>query len=939
MTIKDTIFKEEQEALGTVVNKIEVELLKLQKKKTKIEDELDGFIVVDATDHANKLVLLSDKRRYTEEINELKPTLNETYFGRLDLENQSNEVNTTYIGKKEVMLDFKQYVADWRTPVAECFYKKRDKEFLIRNQTYLLSLRRAFNIKNGQLLDYTTEYDNNEELYKDIIDPFLIQVIKDKRRQNRLSDIIKTIQENQNDIIRLPLEDSFAVQGCAGSGKTMILLHRLSYLIYNNDFLDLSKIKVLTPNPIFNLHINDLSEELGLNTIKRLSMEEYYASLINSLSSGLTVNSVTASEKSLKSELLSEIYSDEAVLSFEELYENEWMEVIYQLIDLGIKQDFRNFSMPFPKSLVYNQSLYTFLDKSVKDCLKQIDAHEKEINSLKEIIIRSKSSIEKNILDKEEYIIEKDKVFNSLSQKIKKQIKFSTESIKKAELSISNKKNLINNLSNQLNELNQVKTNEIDSIKYLSIDSITSINDEIGKQISNITADLINEYQLRKNELFNTPAYNIVKRNRIRRLIEGIEVNYQIVANSILKEIIDEQKTIQTNKMLEVEKIKKRIEELQILIKEDEITLKNFNKNLLSLELEENYILNPSNYPSSTTKTFTFELDELRRYSFLIDTLNSIDKSLKHFEKQISASEEKLIELSNKYDIENYKKKFDKYKNTIQRLSFGKLTTNVYYNYLMQLYKKHQVKYTKTNYRHKLIYKLLLCTYYFPVLKNKDSFLNFDEAQDISTIEYKLIRKIMGDECIFNLYGDVNQLVYDFKGISDWSDIPGVEENVYVLNENYRNTLQITEYCNNKLGFEVFPIGINGEEIIEASTPDALSWISSKKRSETSSRCAIIFKHGKKNIENSIKQYFSEDKISTYKVDDSKISILSVEDAKGLEFDHVVVFSDSMHENEQYISFTRSLQGLCVVHDQFAAEKQIESEEEVNPETLDFATE
>ena len=43
---------------------------------------------------------------------------------------------------------------------------------------------------------------------------------------------------------------------------------------------------------------------------------------------------------------------------------------------------------------------------------------------------------------------------------------------------------------------------------------------------------------------------------------------------------------------------------------------------------------------------------------------------------------------------------------------------------------------------------------------NPDTFLNIDEAQDISIAEYHLLRMVLGDKCVFNLYGDINQSVY-----------------------------------------------------------------------------------------------------------------------------------------------------------------------------------
>ena len=107
-------------------------------------------------------------------------------------------------------------------------------------------MRRAILINNAKIEDIETEYDITEnDLFDadDIIDPFLLKVIREKRQIHKLTDIIATIQSNQVDIIHKPLNAEFIVQGCAGSGETMILLHRLSYLKFHNPNIPLKKSK------------------------------------------------------------------------------------------------------------------------------------------------------------------------------------------------------------------------------------------------------------------------------------------------------------------------------------------------------------------------------------------------------------------------------------------------------------------------------------------------------------------------------------------------------------------------------------------------------------------------------------------------------------------------------------------------------------------------
>ena len=66
------------------------------------------------------------------------------------------------------------------------------------------------------------------------------------------------------------------MQGCAGSGKTMILLHRLSYLMYNNEQLAPRDVLVVTPSDSFNEFIDELSKTLELGLVKTITLKNYY---------------------------------------------------------------------------------------------------------------------------------------------------------------------------------------------------------------------------------------------------------------------------------------------------------------------------------------------------------------------------------------------------------------------------------------------------------------------------------------------------------------------------------------------------------------------------------------------------------------------------------------------------------------------------------------
>ena len=226
-------------------------------------------------------------RRCREEIEGYKGFFVEPYFARMDLFDDKEGYNSYYIGKKG---DINLEIVDWRAPLARKYYQKSQILFSINDYHYKQILRRALRTQNGRLIDFKNEYlslrdyltkeeiaGRDEEI---IFDPYLKEILRSRKEQSEISDIIETIQEKQYDIITRPERESFVLQGCAGSGKTMIMLHRLSFLMYNNESLKPSDVLVLTPSDSFNAFIDELSQVLELEKVKTKKIDEYFLQLL-----------------------------------------------------------------------------------------------------------------------------------------------------------------------------------------------------------------------------------------------------------------------------------------------------------------------------------------------------------------------------------------------------------------------------------------------------------------------------------------------------------------------------------------------------------------------------------------------------------------------------------------------------------------------------------
>lgn len=117
-----------------------------------------------------------------------------------------------------------------------------------------------------------------------IADPFLLKVLKQHRGQSEFTDILRSIQDEQNEIVDFDIKKNMIVQGCAGSGKTMILFHRLANILYNINAglvkIAPGRIAVIIPNDNFRNYIKDLTWSLGIDGIRTYAMDEYLLSKV-----------------------------------------------------------------------------------------------------------------------------------------------------------------------------------------------------------------------------------------------------------------------------------------------------------------------------------------------------------------------------------------------------------------------------------------------------------------------------------------------------------------------------------------------------------------------------------------------------------------------------------------------------------------------------------
>lgn len=203
------------------------------------------------------------------------------YFGRIDYRNLSHEKKEKiYIGKNGVFRNKTEVlIADWRSPIASVYYENElgkgsyqlpdGKEMDID-----LKLKRTFSIQNGEFQGY---YDSDVAAN----DELLVQYLS-KNKDVILGDIIATIQKEQNAIIRANPFGSTIVQGVAGSGKTTVAMHRISYILYNYaEKFTSNEFCIIGSNDVLIRYITGGLPELDVYDVKQKRMDAFLCHLLH----------------------------------------------------------------------------------------------------------------------------------------------------------------------------------------------------------------------------------------------------------------------------------------------------------------------------------------------------------------------------------------------------------------------------------------------------------------------------------------------------------------------------------------------------------------------------------------------------------------------------------------------------------------------------------
>lgn len=278
-------FPEEKIHLDATIDKLNEHLQELDKKVKFYEKEFKEskkYLSSNRSD-MDSMEIFSNEKSINQIVNsgdfiserkaKIEKLIDNPYFARIDfMYRGEDDIEKIYIGRSTFMDKLGDMIIyDWRAPISSMYY-----DFELGNASYDapigkiegdITLKRQFKISKSNI-EYVLE--SNISIGDEILQREL-----SKTSDQKMKNIVYTIQKEQNRIIRNEKNDTLIIQGVAGSGKTSIALHRVAYFLYKyRENLSAENIAIISPNKVFADYISNVLPELGEETIIQLDLED-----------------------------------------------------------------------------------------------------------------------------------------------------------------------------------------------------------------------------------------------------------------------------------------------------------------------------------------------------------------------------------------------------------------------------------------------------------------------------------------------------------------------------------------------------------------------------------------------------------------------------------------------------------------------------------------
>lgn len=276
--------KAEEEQLAWIIQIAQDNLEKVEKAGTQLADELHELMETYGTKDKEALAMFhntqSQLRENQRDLFRSRKARSKPYFGRIDFKDpRIPYAESYYVGRVGISKDGSEpVVIDWRAPIASVYYENNMGRcsYTVKNEGVCeidLKRKRTYEIAEDRLIDF---FDSDVVANDELLTRYLA-----RNKNAVLGEIIATIQKEQNAVIRRSPKMNLIVQGVAGSGKTTVAMHRISYILYNyeEDFRP-GDFYIIGSNRILLNYITGVLPDLDVYGAAQMTMEQLFVRLL-----------------------------------------------------------------------------------------------------------------------------------------------------------------------------------------------------------------------------------------------------------------------------------------------------------------------------------------------------------------------------------------------------------------------------------------------------------------------------------------------------------------------------------------------------------------------------------------------------------------------------------------------------------------------------------
>lgn len=270
-----------EQCVKVIQHNIDEYWLKYKALSNETKELYDEYRLNNPGLHNDLSIGLDLKSMMERTLNKNMLALKKPYFGRIDyMDKEDNQSYCLYLGKNGIRKNITEnMIIDWRAPISSVYYDSEIGESSYQTPfgetiDITLNLKRTYDIEESKLNEF---YDS------DVItnDEFLTKYLS-KNKEVVLGEIIATIQKEQNEIIRDVPWHSIIVQGVAGSGKTTVAMHRISYILYNyKEKFRPDEFFIIGSNKMLLNYITGVLPNLDVYNVNQMTMEEFLLMLLD----------------------------------------------------------------------------------------------------------------------------------------------------------------------------------------------------------------------------------------------------------------------------------------------------------------------------------------------------------------------------------------------------------------------------------------------------------------------------------------------------------------------------------------------------------------------------------------------------------------------------------------------------------------------------------